>query len=53
MEILSNTIRGSLACFGNTPAPKNSADNEADPTGPRIPEPNTVTGHESGQCVGM
>lgn len=51
MEILANHIHGSLACSGNSPEPKNSADVEG--SDQRIPEPNTVTGKESGQCAGF
>lgn len=46
MEILSNTIRGSLVCTGNTPMPTNIADAQ-------FPGPNTVTGAETGQCTGL
>lgn len=46
MEILSNTIHGSLACSTNSPVPTNIADGIA-------LEPNTVTGNESGQCAGL
>ncbi len=46
MEILSNTIHGSLACSTNSPVPTNIADGVAF-------EPNTVTGKESGQCAGL
>jgi hypothetical protein len=46
MEILSNAIHGRLACFGNSPKPTNVADSV-------LLEPNTVTGQETGQCVGL
>lgn len=46
MEILSNTIHGRLACWGNSPSPTNIADGIAF-------EPNTVSGKETGQCVGL
>jgi hypothetical protein len=64
IEILATTVNGNLACWGNqfadvssgTPvftahSPWDSA--EAGPTGlyPRVPEPNTVNGTRSGQCV--
>jgi hypothetical protein len=43
-EIVTNTIHGSLQCFGNDPAPQ-VGDSEG--------SPNSVTGHESGQCVNL
>lgn len=46
MEILSNTINGSLVCTGNSPMPTNVADG-------LYLEPNTVTGAETGQCAGL
>jgi hypothetical protein len=65
VEILASTVNGNLACWGNlladvssgTPVytvhnPWDSAD--LSPTGslyPRQPEPNTVNGIRSGQCV--
>ena len=36
-----NVIGGSLACFGNVPAPDNGSN------------PNTVSGAERGQCTGL
>jgi hypothetical protein len=41
MEIVTNEIRGSLACYGNDPAPQ-IGDSEG--------LPNVVTGRELGQC---
>lgn len=52
MEIITNTVNGGLACSGNSPAPKASVEG-ATPSDPRIPLPNTVTGRETGQCVGL
>jgi len=46
MEILSNTINGSLVCTGNSPVTTNVADG-------LYLEPNTVTGAETGQCAGL
>ena len=46
MEILANTIHGTLACSGNTPVPTNVADGQA-------LFPNQVTGRETGQCAGL
>jgi hypothetical protein len=43
-EIVTNTIRGSLQCSGNTPAPQ-VGDSEG--------APNIVTGHKSGQCANV
>ena len=37
-EIEANNIRGYLACSANTPAPTSDS------------QPNTITGHQSGQC---
>ena len=39
LEVEANHIRGSLACWRNTPAPTDGS------------QPNTVTGHAAGQCV--
>lgn len=54
MEILSNSINGGLACSGNVaggvPRATNLVDN---PDGSHSPEPNTVHGLETGQCVGL
>jgi hypothetical protein len=47
MEILSNSINGKLECLGNSPV----ATNIFDAPGPS--EPNTVTGAETGECVGL
>jgi hypothetical protein len=41
VEVEANHIRGSLACWRNTPAPSDGN------------QPNTVTGHATGQCVGL
>ena len=46
MEILDNTVRGDLACYGNSPVPTNIADGVSF-------EPNHVSGAELGQCVGL
>jgi hypothetical protein len=46
MEILANSIRGGLACLGNSPAPTNVADGT-------LLEPNSVTGPRTGQCAGL
>jgi len=46
MEVLSNTIHGTLACSGNSPVPTNLADGHPVP-------PNSVTGRETGQCAGL
>jgi hypothetical protein len=46
MEILSNSIKGGLACSGNSPKPTNVADGTSF-------EPNTVTGPRTGQCAGL
>lgn len=43
-EIVTNTIRGNLICSGNTPAPQPGDSGGA---------PNTVGGHELGQCAGL
>ena len=43
-EVQTNTIRGSLNCSGNDPAPQ-QGDSEG--------SPNTVTGAETGQCAGL
>jgi hypothetical protein len=43
-EFVTNTIRGNLACFGNSPAPQ-VGDSEG--------LPNVVTGHKLGQCAGL
>jgi hypothetical protein len=65
IEILASTVGRNLSCHGNllvdvsqTPAvytlhsPWDSADLSADGSlFPRAPEPNTVGGHRSGQCV--
>lgn len=40
-EIEGNTIKGNLACTGNTPAPTSDG------------KPNTVTGPRTGQCAGF
>jgi hypothetical protein len=40
-EYVTNTIHGSLTCWGNSPAPQ-VGDSEG--------EPNSVTGSKSGQC---
>ena len=52
IEILSNTISGNLACFGNTMV-WNSSEASFGQTGlyPRTPHPNTVGGNRLGQCV--
>jgi hypothetical protein len=44
MEIVTNTIVGNLACYGNSPAPQ-IGDSEGGP--------NVVFGYELGQCVGL
>jgi hypothetical protein len=43
-EVQTNTIHGSLNCFGNVPKPQSGDSGGA---------PNHVTGHETGQCVGL
>ncbi|MDP9184112.1 MAG: hypothetical protein M3O29_00395 [Actinomycetota bacterium] len=43
-EYVTNTIHGSLTCWGNSPAPQ-VGDSEG--------EANTVTGSKSGQCAGL
>ena len=43
-EIVTNTIRGSLDCTGNSPAPQ-VGDSEG--------SPNVVTGSATGQCAGL
>jgi hypothetical protein len=43
-EIVTNTIHGNLNCADNDPAPQ-VGDSEG--------SPNNVTGHETGQCVGL
>ncbi|MGH2486625.1 MAG: hypothetical protein ACRDHE_11490 [Ktedonobacterales bacterium] len=43
-EVVSNVIRGNLVCSGNAPAPQ---------VGDSFGGPNTVRGHEEGQCVGL
>ena len=43
-EIVTNTIRGSLGCTGNSPAPQ-VGDSEG--------SPNVVTGSATGQCAGL
>ena len=43
-EVQSNTIFGSLNCFGNDPAPQ-----QGDSGG----VPNVVTGQKTGQCIGV
>jgi hypothetical protein len=64
IEILSNTIRGDLSCRGNqfvdatkhppvftAHGPWDSTENANGDLFPRQPEPNTVAGERSGQCV--
>ena len=49
IEIVSNHIHGNLSCQGNS-----MVWDSGDPTGhlfPRAPQPNTVDGKRSGQCV--
>jgi hypothetical protein len=46
MEILSNSIKGSLVCAGNSPVTTNIADG-------LYLEPNSVSGAETGQCAGL
>jgi YVTN family beta-propeller protein len=41
LEVEANHIRGPLACWRNTPAPSDGD------------QPNTITGHITGQCVGL
>jgi hypothetical protein len=41
-EYVTNTIHGSLSCWGNSPAPQ-IGDSEG--------SPNDVTGRKAGQCV--
>jgi hypothetical protein len=55
MEILSNSINGGLACFGNTAGGVPRATNQGDvgPDGSLVTLPNTVHGAETGQCVGL
>jgi hypothetical protein len=43
-EYVTNTIHGSLSCWGNSPAPQ-VGDSEG--------SPNEVTGRKSGQCAGV
>jgi hypothetical protein len=43
-EYVTNTIHGSLSCWGNSPAPQ-IGDSEG--------SPNVVTGNKSGQCTGV
>jgi hypothetical protein len=43
-EYVTNTIRGSLVCFGDVPAPQ-VGDSEG--------LPNVVTGRKIGQCAGL
>ena len=43
-EVQTNTIHGSLNCSGNTPSPQRG-DSEG--------SPNEVSGHKTGQCVGV
>jgi len=43
-EFVTNTIKGSLNCSGNSPAPQ-VGDSEG--------EPNVVSGSETGQCAGI
>jgi hypothetical protein len=43
-EVVTNTIHGNLNCAGNDPAPQ-VGDSEG--------SPNHVTGHKTGQCVGL
>lgn len=43
-EVQTNTIHGSLNCSGNTPSPQ-QGDSEG--------SPNEVSGHKTGQCVGV
>ena len=43
-EFVTNTIRGSLVCHGNSPAPQ-VGDSEG--------LPNVVTGHKVDQCAGL
>lgn len=49
VEILSNTITGNLLCHGNSMV-WDSLD-LTDALFPRLPLPNTVTGHRIGQCL--
>lgn len=64
IEILSNTIKGDLSCRGNqfvdatqqppvftAHAPWDSTEAPSGDLFPRQPEPNTVAGERSGQCV--
>jgi len=43
-EYVTNTIHGSLSCWGNSPAPQ-IGDSEG--------SPNDVTGRKAGQCTGV
>lgn len=43
-EYVTNTIQGSLQCWGNSPAPQ---------VGDSQGLPNVVTGHKAGQCAGV
>ncbi len=43
-EVVTNTIHGSLNCFGNDPAPQ---------VGDSGGSPNVVTGAKTGQCAGL
>jgi hypothetical protein len=49
IEIVSNRIHGNLSCQGNSMT-WDSGD-LSDNLFPRAPQPNTVLGHRSGQCV--
>lgn len=49
IEILSNTISGNLNCASDSAVWDSSDDSEQ--LYPRVPEPNTVRGRRSGQCV--
>jgi hypothetical protein len=49
IEIIANNIGGNLACSGNSMTWDNADAGES--LFPRIPEPNTVHGSRSGQCV--
>ena len=49
IEIVLNTIHGNLSCHGNSMT-WDSGD-LSDALFPRVPQPNTVFGHRSGQCV--
>jgi hypothetical protein len=49
IEVIDNQIAGNLGCQGNSMVWDSAEAGEG--LFPRIPEPNTVGGHRSGQCV--